>query len=181
MTGTVRTKGDLAAVRRKGGKQVCGTGVGELPHSADRTGSFHAWLAQPPNSDPHKNEQHSGCNQQPAPKPWCVCSFHSRTIGFHICNEPVTGSGDGFDVSGVVSIVAKLLAKLGNDASKCRIGHESARPNVSDQFLFGDHPVAIFNEMEKNANRLRFQGDCQTTPPDFETFGVCAAFPKPVG
>jgi hypothetical protein len=52
---------------------------------------------------------------------------------------------------------------------------------VSDQLLFGDHPVAILDQVEKNAHRLRFQGDYTTAPPDFETVGIRAAFPKPVG
>jgi hypothetical protein len=181
MTGAVGTEGDLATVGREGRKQVSGAGVGELPHSADGTSGFHAWLAQPPNRDAHKNQQYGSYSQQPAPRPWRVRGFRSQTIGFHVRNEPIAGSGGGFDVSGVVSIIAKLLAKLGNDASQDRIGHESARPNVSDQLLFGDHPVAILYQVEKNAQRLRFQGDYTTAPPDFETVGIRAAFPKPIG
>ena len=73
------------------------------------------------------------------------------------CHEPVPLSGYRFDVACVLGIVAERLAQQRDDPGQGIIGYGSILPHRLKKFVLGYDPLAIFNKIDQNSDRLRFQ------------------------
>ena len=77
--------------------------------------------------------------------------FHLRIAdGNYGVDEPVAYAADGLNIGGILRIIRKDAAERRYSPSDITFFNETVLPDVVQQFLLGDHPLAVFDQILQN-------------------------------
>ena len=74
----------------------------------------------------------------------------------HVRNKAIARGGHGLDISGDVAVLVQRLAQQSDCAGQGVLRHHGVRPHRIQQLLFTHQPIPVFDQIEEQPERLRF-------------------------
>ena len=102
---------------------------------------------------------------------------HAGSCGeafLHVGHEPEAASVNGPNDRLRRAIIAQGLPGRSDAAGDARVRYGSPLPDRVGNFVFGDHPVAVSDQMHQQRKHLRFQPDGLAAPDKFKPFLIKA-------
>lgn len=116
-----------------------------------------------------RQDGNGGLVVQPVGGVRCLPWLLHEALGRHRCNrsagrdratfKPEPAAVDGLDVFLGCPIVVHSTARRLDHRGNCRIGHDEPVPDLLDEFVLGDQPVGIGDEITEHRECPRFDGN----------------------
>src|ERR1700682_2859248 len=90
----------------------------------------------------------------------------------HNTNEAKPLAWNGPDQLLVRAAIADGLSRGVDAARECRVRHDSAAPNRSDEIFFADDAVAVLHQIDQQIEHLRLHGNCCAAAEQLAAFCI---------
>jgi hypothetical protein len=95
-----------------------------------------------------------------------------------VADEAKTLARDGADQRLARTIVADRLARRVDPAGERGLGHAAPVPDLVDQLVLADHPVAVFHEVHDQVENLRLHGNRNLLAAQLAPVGIEKVIPE---